>query len=144
MSLENAPQHFLCPISMEVMSHPLQHKVTKHSFERSAIMEWIYFGKATCPLTRTSLHPEDFVENTKLLQEIQQWKNEHQIIEDEDDLDASFSLKISSVALPAPCTTKTAAPSSEPQSLKHLMSLRNKVLRNRDARAGKMAQQNRQ
>ena len=64
------PQNFICPLTLEIMSVPMQHKETKHNFERKAILEWIYFGKATCPLTRKKLHPEEFVENVALRRQI--------------------------------------------------------------------------
>ena len=88
-SEKRPPQHFICPLTLEVMSMPMEHKVTKHNFERKAIFEWIYFGKATCPLTRKKLHPEDFVENVTLREEIDSWKTKHGL--DEDDSDDSDS-----------------------------------------------------
>lgn len=83
-SQHRPPQHFICPLTLEIMSVPMQHKVTKHNFERKAIFEWIYFGKATCPLTRKKLHPEEFVENVALRNEIDSWKTKHGLDEDSD------------------------------------------------------------
>lgn len=129
---ESAPEHFTCPLTLELMSHPIQHKTTKHNFERGAIMEWIYFGKATCPLTRITLHPNDFVANAELKQEINQWKKEHKItVCGDDDLDCSCNAALESRRVQASKTQNSEAP---PSDLKHLMSLRNKVLQNRDAR----------
>ena len=88
----NAPEHFMCPISMVIMTHPVRTE-TGHVFERRAIMEWIYFGKATCPLSRRPLHPSRFVIDSSLEQEIRQWRQENQVPEvddEEDDSDADL------------------------------------------------------
>lgn len=68
------PGHFLCSMTLEIMRDPVQHKETKQTFERDVIMEWIYFGKATCPLTKKVLKPEDFVTASELAQEIEDWR----------------------------------------------------------------------
>ena len=123
-SSESAPQHFTCPLTLELMSHPIQHKVTKHNFERGAIMEWIYFGKATCPLTRMKLHPTDFEANADLEEEINQWKKDHNITvccDEESDCDCSEEFK----------------PSEPASNLRALMNLRKKVLQSRDDRVQK-------
>ena len=87
-------------------------------------MEWIYFGKATCPLTRVQLHPEDFIPNESLEQEIKQWKKDNSIAECQDDMDCSCS-----------CRVHIEQEKPEPVvDLKNLMRLRKKVLQNRDAR----------
>ena len=75
-STHATPEHFLCPLTLEVMDDPVQHKVTKHNYERGAILHWIYFGSATCPLTRQPLDPSDFEDNQELQQEIRAWRGE--------------------------------------------------------------------
>lgn len=75
---ESTPDHFLCPLTLEVMDDPVQHKVTKHNYERGAILYWIYFGNATCPLTRQPLNPSDFLDNQELQKEICAWRGEEE------------------------------------------------------------------
>ena len=72
------PEHFVCPLTLEVMDDPVQHKVTKHNYERGAILHWIYFGNATCPLTRQPLDPSDFQDNQTLQKEIRAWRGEEE------------------------------------------------------------------
>ena len=72
------PQHFVCPITLEVMDHPMAAPDGRR-FERSAIMEWLYFGTGTCPLTRRPLHPQQLREDLKLKEEIQAWRSEHDV-----------------------------------------------------------------
>ena len=81
---EAPPEHFICPLTMEVMSFPLIHIASGHSFERQAINCWMFVErKQTCPLTRQPISPSDFVENKKLKFEIQQWKKEYNVAEDD-------------------------------------------------------------
>ena len=40
-------------------------------------MEWIWFGKGTCPLTRKRLHPSNFQLDASLQQEIREWKKQN-------------------------------------------------------------------
>ena len=70
------PDHFICPLTLEVMDDPVQHKVTKHNYERGAILHWIYFGNATCPLTRQPLDPSHLDDNQELQKEIRAWRGE--------------------------------------------------------------------
>lgn len=39
-------------------------------------MEWIWFGNATCPLTRKPLHPSNFSLDVSLQREILEWKSQ--------------------------------------------------------------------
>lgn len=75
------PEHFLCPISLAVMKTPVRDKRTGHTFERSAILQWIYLhhdqdgnGNATCPLTRRTLRTENLCLDLDLQREIRAWK----------------------------------------------------------------------
>ena len=73
------PEHFLCPISLAVMKMPVRDKRTGHTFERSAILQWIYFhhgegGNATCPLTRKPLETKHLCLDLDLQREITAWK----------------------------------------------------------------------
>ena len=125
--MEKAPKIFVCCLTLEVMNHPVQHKVSKHNFERSAIMEWIYFGKATCPLTREKLHPGDFADNEELKHEIMEWKIANNI------LDESSKMDDSSISIRVIRKMPTRRPVTQRQgSVKNLMSLRDKILGRRD------------
>ena len=72
------PKHFLCPLTLEVMRHPVQDPKIGQTYERGAILEWVYSGNATCPLTRQPLHPSDLVPNDTLKEEIGAWKEGHE------------------------------------------------------------------
>lgn len=73
------PDDFLCPLTMEVMENPL---ITRfgHSYERSAILEWLQKGKS-CPLTRNPLRPSDLISNLPLKARIQIWRKLNEIPE---------------------------------------------------------------
>jgi U-box domain len=72
------PPEFTCPITMELMVHPL---ATKHgpNFERSAIVAWLRQGSGECPLTRKPLTMSDLIHNNFLATEIAQWRTMHGI-----------------------------------------------------------------
>ena len=125
----DAPEHFLCPISMTIMSHPMRTEAG-HVFERRAILEWIYFGKATCPLSRKPLHPSTIKPDRALEQEIRLWKLQNNMPvendQEDDDEDDEKPLK-ASVVMPR-------------ENMSHLLSLRTKVLQNRDRRLASFEQ----
>ncbi|XP_020201913.1 U-box domain-containing protein 8 [Cajanus cajan] len=52
------PDHFKCPISLEIMSDPVILS-SGHTFERSSIQRWLDAGHRTCPITKLPLpeHP---------------------------------------------------------------------------------------
>mgnify|MGYP003866132531 CR=1 FL=1 len=150
------PDHFLCPLTLEVMKTPMQHKVTKHNYERKAIFEWIYFGKATCPLTRRKLHPQDFIENYVLQREIEEWKLEHNYVETDDDDDSSDDDDESDNGGSGQDWTAGMTPEQEKHYKTHckgkkgdkikrvgshgsLLDIRDRVLRNRDLRVRRMS-----
>ncbi|CAB9518268.1 Putative E3 ubiquitin-protein ligase LIN [Seminavis robusta] len=71
----DAPCRFVCPLTLDVMENPVTHKETGKTFEKEAILEWVYrHGNATCPLTRKPLHPADLQDDDMLQFEISQWK----------------------------------------------------------------------
>lgn len=98
----SAPDHFTCPLTMDVMSFPMLHVPTGKRFERETILGWIYRGNATCPLTRRPMHPSELVLDVKLQEEIQQWKHsqrrtdaaagesDHSDSSTEEDFDLAF------------------------------------------------------
>jgi U-box domain len=69
----NIPPEFICPLTLEIMIHPLMDR-NGRSYERSAIIEWISQQKSTCPMTRQPLHVRDLIPNSKLRKEITQWR----------------------------------------------------------------------
>ena len=134
---DKPPEHFLCPLTLEVMKVPMQHKETKHNYERKAIFEWIYFGKATCPLTRKVLHPEEFVENVRLRKEIEFWKAKNGMDDDdsEDELDQSDVIPNLSPEEEKEQQARLAeAQVKRNGSHKELMGIRSRVLEQRDTR----------
>ncbi|CAB9501927.1 U-box domain-containing protein [Seminavis robusta] len=130
MSQPNPPQHFICPMTLEVMKHPYRHRQTKFNFERDSILEWMYFGNATCPLTRRRLHPDDFEENDELRQEIKEWKTREQRSE---DTNVDCCKDCEDFLTVAPRKTR---PHKEMTSAResHILNLRNRVLLKRDER----------
>jgi U-box domain len=68
----DVPSHFLCPITCEVMVHPMVTRAGMN-YERSAIIEWLQTGSTTCPLTRKPLYVSDLITNHDLQDEIAFW-----------------------------------------------------------------------
>lgn len=136
---DKPPDRFLCPMTLEVMKVPMQHRETKHNYERKAIYEWIYFGKATCPLTRKKLHPDDFVENIKLRDEIKIWKTQHEVDDSDDDSDDDLDASDIIPALTAEEDIEQQTRLMENKikrngSHNELMGIRSRVLKQRDTR----------
>ncbi|KAI4296548.1 hypothetical protein L6164_036497 [Bauhinia variegata] len=52
------PDHFKCPISLEIMSDPVILS-SGHTFDRASIQRWLDAGHRTCPITKLPLpeHP---------------------------------------------------------------------------------------
>ncbi|KAK4254009.1 hypothetical protein QN277_009445 [Acacia crassicarpa] len=48
------PDHFKCPISLEIMSDPVILS-SGHTFDRSSIQRWLDAGHRTCPITKLPL-----------------------------------------------------------------------------------------
>jgi hypothetical protein len=69
------PDHFLCPITGEVMRNPLM-SIHGFNFERSAIFEWLG-GHSTCPMTREPLTVSKLVTNCALREKIKAWCAAH-------------------------------------------------------------------
>ncbi|XP_028792284.1 U-box domain-containing protein 8-like [Neltuma alba] len=53
-SRTNLPDHFKCPISLEIMSDPVILS-SGHTFDRSSIQRWLDAGHRTCPITKLPL-----------------------------------------------------------------------------------------
>lgn len=79
------PENFICPLTLRIMEHPYQHKITKHTFEKAELFRWMFiFGKSTCPLTRQIIVPSDFQDNRILKEEIKEWREQQIFYEDKD------------------------------------------------------------
>jgi U-box domain len=133
--MARAPSHFICPLTLQIMKHPMREKGTSNNYERGAILEWIYFGAATCPMTRKVLRPTDFVENTTLKAHIERWMQD-QNIDDEsahDDLDEGDPVQVLT-------TEEEREQQARISQQKHsgsdndLFGLRDRILKQRDDR----------
>lgn len=89
MKIDSVPEKYLCPLTLEIMVHPLMTKAG-HSFERSAIFEWLRVNDVN-PLTREPLSPRDLVLNHALKMEIRQWRTRHHIEIESDTEESSES-----------------------------------------------------
>jgi hypothetical protein len=85
------PSDFICPITLEQMKFPM---ITRygHSYERDAIVEWIYEGNGFCPMTRHPLKLFDIVANHTLQEKIQSWQRENNIDLSESSRDTCHKL----------------------------------------------------
>lgn len=78
----NIPDEFICPLTHEIMEHPL---VTRQgfTFEREAIIQWIDETRS-CPLTRKPLSISNLIHDRHLKARIEQWKEENGYKMDKD------------------------------------------------------------
>ncbi|GLT48654.1 hypothetical protein SLA2020_222640 [Shorea laevis] len=69
-----APQYFLCPISLQIMQDPVT-AVTGITYDRESIEQWLKTAKdTTCPVTKQLLpRDSDLTPNHTLLRLIQAW-----------------------------------------------------------------------
>ncbi|XP_008240411.1 PREDICTED: U-box domain-containing protein 21-like [Prunus mume] len=76
------PNHFLCPISLDLMKDPvtLSSGIT---YDRQSIDTWLEAGNFTCPVTNQVLRNFDQIPNHSLRRMIQEWctQNKHYGIE---------------------------------------------------------------
>lgn len=71
------PQHFLCPISLELMSDPVILS-TGITYDRFNIQKWLNSGHNTCPVTNQVLPSKDLLSNLVLQRLINTWRfNNH-------------------------------------------------------------------
>ena len=139
MSLVSPPEEFICPLTMDVMKVPVLCKKTGKHYERSSIMEWLYFGSPTCPLTRTPLSTSDLVRNYRLEREIKEWvqttgyeseSSDEFSCDDESDNEEQISpFREETKASRAVCTESLL---SSREHLDRLADIRNRVLARRD------------
>ncbi|XP_062183794.1 E3 ubiquitin-protein ligase PUB23-like [Phragmites australis] len=75
MAMEEPPQLFLCPISMELMEDPVTVS-TGVTYDRRSIERWFFrYGKTTCPATMQRLTSFDLTPNHTLKRVISSWLN---------------------------------------------------------------------
>ena len=90
----DVPDEFICPITNEIMKHPLM-SIHGFSFERDAILQWLQ-KHSTCPLSRKELTVSKLVNNHALAARIHAWCTAYDMMhlleseqeENEDDEDA--------------------------------------------------------
>lgn len=66
------PNHFLCPISLELMKDPVTLS-TGTTYDRHNIETWIESGKTTCPVTNQVLRNLEPIPNHAIRKFIQDW-----------------------------------------------------------------------
>ncbi|KAL8532085.1 hypothetical protein ACS0TY_008629 [Phlomoides rotata] len=66
------PNHFLCPISLELMKDPVTLS-TGATYDRESIERWIEAGNTTCPITNQILTNLEPVPNHAIRKLIQNW-----------------------------------------------------------------------
>lgn len=66
------PNHFLCPISLDLMRDPvtLSSGIT---YDRDSIEKWLQGGNFTCPVTKQTLTSFDMIPNHTLRKMTQEW-----------------------------------------------------------------------
>lgn len=71
-----APEEFVCPLTLDVMRDPVMSRYGQ-SFERSEILQWLRAGHGVCPLSRRPLSLQDLVTNHALKTKIAEWRKEN-------------------------------------------------------------------
>ena len=79
-ALTTPPHAFLCPITLEVMKEPVV-CADGHTYERSAIEEWLRAGKRTSPVTGKRLPSVTTVTNFALRSSIEEFVAQRDAIE---------------------------------------------------------------
>ncbi|KAF2317572.1 hypothetical protein GH714_024818 [Hevea brasiliensis] len=66
------PNHFLCPISLDLMKDPVTLS-SGFTYDRSNIEAWLQAGNFTCPVTNQILTSFDLIPNHNIRKMIQDW-----------------------------------------------------------------------
>lgn len=66
------PNHFRCPISLDLMKDPVTLS-TGITYDRHSIEAWLDMGNSTCPVTNQELLDDDVIPNHSLRRLIQDW-----------------------------------------------------------------------
>jgi hypothetical protein len=109
------PEHFICPISLEIMRDPVMNKGGQN-YDRRSILQWLHRGNKNCPLTRQPLAPSQLAPNTALWKTIQEWKKEQGMeTEQEEDEEAEtlFLNKVGMITIDAEVETSTPKVTNE-------------------------------
>jgi len=74
-----APEHFVCPITQDVMNDPvILNTAAGRSYEREALVEWLRRNPYKDPVTGVaSFEPLGFTPNRSLLEAICEWRRRH-------------------------------------------------------------------
>lgn len=87
----DVPDHFVCPLTLQMMKDPLCSKYG-HNFERSSILDWLD-SNDTCPITRQPLSPSMLIPNHSLRLRINAWQSANEVdllLSDEFDTSLEF------------------------------------------------------
>jgi len=111
------PNRFLCPITCEVMRHPVMDR-HGHNFEARAIVKWAMIH-CSCPFNRELLWPEQMYHNRALEEEIREWRAKMGAEACDDlqlqDVSTPFERAKQGPSYPAPVEeTETQPPPYEP------------------------------
>ncbi|XP_020573292.1 U-box domain-containing protein 21-like [Phalaenopsis equestris] len=66
------PDHFQCPISLDLMKDPVT-APTGITYDRQSIERWLDMGNSLCPITNKKLVVEDLIPNHNIRRMIQNW-----------------------------------------------------------------------
>ena len=77
--LSPPPSHFLCPITQDLMTEPVSVSCG-HTFERSAIADWVKARKHNCPSCNQSINinPNTWAPNWGIKSGIEEWKQKNE------------------------------------------------------------------
>ncbi|KAJ0988942.1 hypothetical protein J5N97_007298 [Dioscorea zingiberensis] len=73
---QQVPEHFLCPISSEIMKDPVVLS-SGQTYDRAYIQEWLNCGNLTCPQTQQVLSNTTLTPNHLVRSMIGQWCRKH-------------------------------------------------------------------
>jgi hypothetical protein len=139
ITVDDAPEHMICPLTLSVMVNPMIDTISGQSFERDDLLLWLYFGPGTNPLTRAPLHPSQLVDNKNLQKEITEWKASNGIYEEPEEEEESSEFFVENIEKKAAKHTgkirnQTQAKKYAKQKGNRLMELATRVIKNRDDR----------
>eukprot|EP01023_Acetabularia_acetabulum_P040104 TRINITY_DN38832_c0_g1_i2.p5 TRINITY_DN38832_c0_g1~~TRINITY_DN38832_c0_g1_i2.p5 ORF type:complete len:135 (-),score=17.28 TRINITY_DN38832_c0_g1_i2:1003-1407(-) len=79
-TVDQVPELFCCPITRDLMLHPVLLVESGQVFEREAIMNWIDSGKDSCPVTGTQLQGMTLQTIFPLRSAIHEWAKQHGVV----------------------------------------------------------------
>ena len=77
MSLPPVPEHFTCPITLDVMNDPVIATKSGVTYDRTALLQSLEI-KPECPSTRLPMTSDDLIPNLALKSMIEAWQNPRQ------------------------------------------------------------------